>query len=83
MGMLVYTPLYSRSQLYFYFRTGSGAFVSLLAAPMIAFGEPGDVGRRIGMCFTVLALGALIGPPISGAIITAHGYVADGIYAGM
>lgn len=49
---------------------------------MIAFGEPGDVGRRIGMCLTILAIGALIGPPISGAIISAHGYIADGIYAG-
>ena len=49
---------------------------------MIAFGEPGDVGRRVGMCLTILAIGALIGPPISGAIISAHGYIADGIYAG-
>ncbi|TFY79816.1 hypothetical protein EWM64_g4196 [Hericium alpestre] len=61
----------------------SGAFVSLLAAPMIAFGEASDVGRRTGMFMTTLSIGALAGPPISGAINTATGgYKAVGIYAG-
>ncbi|TFY76406.1 hypothetical protein EWM64_g7608 [Hericium alpestre] len=61
----------------------SGAFVSLLATPMIAFGEASDVGRRAGMFMTTLSIGALAGPPISGAINTATGeYKAVGIYAG-
>lgn len=64
-------------------RLTSGAFVGLLAAPMIALGDVQDVGRRLGMYFSLLSLGALAGPPISGAINTAtDGYSAVGIYAG-
>lgn len=64
-------------------RMSSGAYVSLIAAPMIAFGETDDVGRRTGMFLTVLAVGALSGPPISGAINAAtHNYKAVGVYAG-
>jgi len=61
----------------------SGAFVGLIAGPIMAMGPVGDVGRRTGMYFTVMALGALAGPPISGAIENATGsYKAVGIYAG-
>lgn len=64
-------------------RFGSGAYVSLLAAPMIALGEVEDVGRRVGMGMTILALGALAGPPISGAVEHATGgFEAVGFYAG-
>lgn len=50
---------------------------------MIALGETGDVGRRSGMYMSVLASGALAGPPISGAINGAtNGYAAVGVYAG-
>lgn len=46
-------------------------------------GGTGDVGRRIGMFMSILALGALAGPPISGAINTATGgFQAVGYYAG-
>ena len=46
-------------------------------------GETQSVGLRVGMFFTVLALGAVAGPPISGAINAATGgYKASGIYAG-
>lgn len=46
-------------------------------------GGVGDVGRRTGMCMTILAFGALAGPPISGAINTATGgFKAVGYYAG-
>ena len=42
-----------------------------------------DVGVRIGMCFTVMALSAVAGPPISGAINAATGgFKFTGIYAG-
>ncbi|KAF7983121.1 hypothetical protein HWV62_24079 [Athelia sp. TMB] len=63
-------------------RFGSGAYVSLLAAPMIALGGVEDVGRRVGMGMTILALGALAGPPISGAVERATGgFEAVGFYA--
>lgn len=46
-------------------------------------GEVGDVGRRTGMFMSILALGALAGPPISGAINTATGsFKPVGYYAG-
>jgi len=61
----------------------SGAFAGLIGAPMIAFGDSTDVGRRMGMNLTILSLGALAGPPISGAISkSTGGYAAVGIYAG-
>jgi MFS transporter, MCT family, solute carrier family 16 (monocarboxylic acid transporters), member 10 len=62
--------------------TSSGAFASLIGVPLIALGDSADVGRRTGMCLTIVSLGALIGPPISGAIIRSGGYVAVGTYAG-
>jgi MFS transporter, MCT family, solute carrier family 16 (monocarboxylic acid transporters), member 10 len=62
--------------------TSSGAFSSLIGVPLIALGDSADVGRRTGMCLTIVSLGALIGPPISGAIIRSGGYVAVGTYAG-
>lgn len=59
-------------------------FVSLLAAPIVEMGETHDVGLRMGMYFTILALGALAGPPISGAINQSTGGYKDvGYYAGM
>ncbi|TDL24029.1 MFS general substrate transporter [Rickenella mellea] len=61
----------------------SGAYLSLLPAPMIAMGDTGDMGRRVGVCWSMLAIGALIGPPISGAINGAtHGFNFVGVYAG-
>ncbi|VDB82621.1 unnamed protein product [Peniophora sp. CBMAI 1063] len=61
----------------------SGAFVALLAGPIMAMGATEDVGRRTGMYFTIMAIGALAGLPISGAIHDATGsYKPAGIYAG-
>ena len=61
----------------------SGVMVPLMGAPMMALGESADVGRRTGMYFTVVSLGALAGPPISGAINHATGgYTVVGIFAG-
>ena len=57
--------------------------VTLMGAPMMALGESADVGRRTGMYFTFVSLGALAGPPISGAINNATGgYGAVGVFAG-
>ena len=61
----------------------SGVYVSMLSAPLVHMGRTEDVGVRIGMCFTVVALGAVAGPPISGAINAATGgFKFTGIYAG-
>lgn len=58
--------------------------MSLIASPIVRMGEVKDVGTRVGMAFTLLALGAVAGPPISGAIETATGgYKAVGYYAGV
>ena len=49
----------------------------------MGFGEIEDVGRRVGMALTILASGALAGPPISGAINSATGgFKAVGYFAG-
>ncbi|KAI6040589.1 MFS general substrate transporter [Pisolithus marmoratus] len=61
----------------------SGTFISLVAAPPMAMGDVGDVGRRVGMCFTISALGSLVGTPISGLInARTEGYKGPGLYAG-
>lgn len=63
----------------------SGSYVSLLSNPIIEFGSIDDVGRRVGMTMSVLALGAVCGPPISGAIHSATeggGFENVGYYAG-
>lgn len=62
----------------------SGAFISLIAVPVIMMGDMHDSGRRVGSYFTCLALGAVLGPPISGAIAQgADGFKAVGCYAGI
>jgi MCP family monocarboxylic acid transporter-like MFS transporter 10 len=46
-------------------------------------GEVEDVGRRSGMMMTIIAMGALAGPPISGAINNATGGFREvGYFAG-
>ncbi|KAF8182231.1 MFS general substrate transporter [Mycena galopus ATCC 62051] len=61
----------------------SGIFVGLQAVPLIHMGDMSDVGRRTGTLFSILAISALAGPPISGAIASATGnYKAVGYYAG-
>ena len=61
----------------------SGAYVSLLPAPLMMMGDMHDAGRRSGTALTGIALGAVAGPPISGAIAQATGgFKAVGYYAG-
>jgi len=46
-------------------------------------GELEDTGRRVGMFMSISTLGAIAGPPISGALSTATGgYYGAGYYAG-
>ncbi|KAF9448295.1 MFS general substrate transporter [Macrolepiota fuliginosa MF-IS2] len=60
----------------------SGMFVSLMTAPIMSLGNEGDVGRRIGMYMTILAVGALVGPPCSGWIQqSSGGFEMVGIFA--
>ena len=61
----------------------SGVYVSLLTAPIMAMGNVHNVGMMVGVSMTILAFGAIAGPPISGAINDATGgFKAVGYYAG-
>lgn len=61
----------------------SSSFVSALNMPVFALGEMGDVGRRLGTVMMFTAVGALCGPPISGAIFrSTGGFNAVSYYAG-
>ena len=62
----------------------SGVYVSLVYNPIMDMGETEDVGRRTGMFMTILAVGALSGPPISGVINTRTGsFKPVGYFAGV
>lgn len=57
--------------------------MALVAAPAGEFGDTSDIGRRVGMLFTICSVGSLIGPPISGAIHDKYGgFQPMAIYAG-
>ncbi|KAF8921208.1 MFS general substrate transporter [Mucidula mucida] len=61
----------------------SGTYISLLVFPIMSMGTNDDIGRRLGMFTSIIAIGALTGPPISGAINSrSGGYEAVGYYAG-
>lgn len=61
----------------------SAAFIALSPAPIALLGETADLGQRTGMMYTIIAVGALVGPPISGAIHDAlGGFRAVAGYAG-
>ncbi|KAL0576987.1 hypothetical protein V5O48_004997 [Marasmius crinis-equi] len=60
-----------------------GTYVSSFMIPLFEMGEIQDIGRRSGMVMTIGAIGALTGPPISGAINNATGgFEKVGYYAG-
>ena len=61
----------------------SGAYVSLVPALFMMMGDIHNAGRRIGTGFSIIAFGALAGPPVSGAVYQATGGFNDvGYYAG-
>lgn len=61
----------------------SGTYITLLPAPLMAMGDMHDAGRRTGFAMTAIAVGAVAGPPISGALIrTAGGFHTVSYYAG-
>jgi MCP family monocarboxylic acid transporter-like MFS transporter 10 len=52
------------------------------SSAMMAFGDCADVGRRTGMYLTIVSLGVLAGPLISGAIShSTGGYTGVGFFA--
>ncbi|KAJ8075499.1 hypothetical protein PM082_021129 [Marasmius tenuissimus] len=60
-----------------------GTYVSSFLLPIFEMGEIQEIGRRTGMVMSIGALGALTGPPISGAINHATGgFEKVGYYAG-
>ena len=62
----------------------SGAYLSLGSLPVVMMGDMDDAGRRTGTALTVIALGTITGPPISGAIAQGtDGFEAVGYYAGI
>ena len=66
-----------------FIRFCSGAYIGLSPNPVMEMSKMDDVGRLTGMFLSCLSVGALIGPPISGAIAGATGgYKAVGCYAG-
>jgi len=57
--------------------------LGLFPVPTTQMGDVSDTGRRTGLQMTLLSFGALIGPPISGAIQDTGGsYRGVGVYAG-
>ncbi|KAI0345395.1 MFS general substrate transporter [Trametopsis cervina] len=62
----------------------SGVYAAMITAPIFTVGRTENIGLRIGMFFSILAFGAMAGPPISGAINNATGnFKATGYFAGM
>ena len=58
-------------------------FVSSFLMPIYELGDLADVGRRTGMVLLIAGVGALVGPPISGAINDqSGGFKMVGVYAG-
>lgn len=61
----------------------SGAYLAACLAVVFQLGPVEEVGQRTGIVLTVSAIGALAGPPTSGAInFATGGYAAVGGYAG-
>lgn len=62
----------------------SGTFVSL-PPPILVLLSPdrGKIGTRMGMAFSCIAIGILIGTPIGGAIQSKHGFTSLWMYGGI
>ncbi|KAH8433192.1 uncharacterized protein LDX57_010825 [Aspergillus melleus] len=75
------TTLFAICALYGFF---SGCLVSLMG-PILVMLSPhrGVTGTRMGMCFTLLGVALLVGTPIAGAILDAHGANMVWVYSGV
>jgi len=87
-GILTYAWPFARTEGEFIviaviYGLASGVFVCLLVAPLVDMGEGHEIGLRVGLSNTLVAIGGLTGPPISGAINSSTGgYKFVGVYAG-
>ncbi|KAI0821879.1 MFS general substrate transporter [Trametes gibbosa] len=73
-SMVVVTVIYGIS---------SGVFVAVMGTPVVQMGPVTEVGTRAGITFSIMSLGALAGPPISGAILNnTKSFENVGYYAG-
>ncbi|KAG1779501.1 MFS general substrate transporter [Suillus placidus] len=86
-GMMTFAWPFTKNEIQFIvissiYGFSTGAYVSLFTVAAVAMGKIEDAGRRVGMFMSLAALGAIAGPPISGAISTAGGFVEAGYYAG-
>ncbi|KAM0706933.1 hypothetical protein Q7P35_006263 [Cladosporium inversicolor] len=62
----------------------SGSFVSLPPTILVHLtANRAMIGTRMGMCFTVVSIGLLIGTPISGQILNATGFTQTWIFGGV
>jgi predicted MFS family arabinose efflux permease len=62
----------------------SGTFVSLPSTVVVHMTKNrGLIGTRMGMCFAVVSIGMLVGPPIEGAILTASGFTSQWLFGGL
>ncbi|OCL08237.1 MFS general substrate transporter [Glonium stellatum] len=63
----------------------SGSFVSLPPTIIVALSlhNRGKIGTRLGMCFAVVSVGMLIGAPIGGVILDAHGFTSVWVFGGV
>lgn len=59
-GMVTFTVLFGYA---------SGCYVSILPAAVAQLGATSNVGTRLGMMFSIMSIGGLLGTPISGAIL--------------
>ncbi|KAG2145060.1 MFS general substrate transporter [Suillus cothurnatus] len=46
-----------------------GGYISLYSIPAVGMGKMEDAGRRVGMFMSLIGLGSIVGPPISGGSI--------------
>lgn len=57
--------------------------MALFGAPTVQMGELKENPTRLGLFLTCMSLGALAGPPISGAILNSSGgFTLVGVWAG-
>ncbi|EKM55101.1 uncharacterized protein PHACADRAFT_93789 [Phanerochaete carnosa HHB-10118-sp] len=87
-GILTYAWSYAKSQgalvaIAVIYGCASGVYVGVFGTPLVDIGDMQDFGQRMGFFLTIMAFGALAGPPISGAINTSTGgFNLVGVYAG-
>lgn len=83
MGVSLQSTLFDLHLNSMFTRLLSGAYISGFVVPVYMLGETADTGRRLGMFLCIAAVGAVCGPPISGAIYKASGgFEGVGFYAG-